>query len=226
MEGDAGSGRLIPPEDEDGTGVSSGEPSEPGQADEIGRSGESVDSGAPGESPTPSDHLGQRSRLYSRGWVIGVAATLLVLSVLLAGAGVLARVADNDMQARNVDEAAAVQAAKDCVIATQAPDLATMEASQRKIIECGTGDFGAQAVLYSGILVDAYQAAQAQVQVSNIRAAAERHHDDGSVDVLVALRVKVSNSTVQNQETGYRLRVQMAPEDGTYKIAQLDQVTR
>lgn len=195
MEGDAGSGRLTPAEDD-------------------------------GASTTDDEAPGPRSRLYSRGWVIGVAATLLVLALALAGVGVLARLADDDMQTRNVNEAAAVQAAKDCVIATQAPDLATMEASQRKIVECGTGDFGAQAVLYSGILVDAYQAAQAQVQVSNIRAAAERHNDDGSVDVLVALRVKVSNSTVQDQETGYRLRVQMAPEDGAYKIAQLDQVTR
>ncbi len=221
MEGDAGSGRLTPAEDE---GAST-------TADEARPEGSEDDDVLPAASdPTAStdddEAPGPRSPLYSRGWVIGVAATLLVLALALAGVGVLARLADDDMQTRNADEAAAVQAAKDCVIATQAPDLATMEASQRKIVECGTGDFGAQAVLYSGILVDAYQAAQAQVQVSNIRAAAERHNDDGTVDVLVALRVKVSNSTVQDQETGYRLRVQMAPEDGTYKIAQLDQVTR
>ncbi|BBZ01361.1 membrane protein [Mycolicibacterium chitae] len=221
MEGDAGSGRLTPPEDE-GASITD---------DEVGSEGSEDDDALPEASDpiasTDADAApGQRSRLYSRGWVIGVAATLLVLALVLAGVGVLARLADDDMQTRNANEAAAVQAAKDCVIATQAPDLATMEASQRKIIECGTGDFGAQAVLYSGVLVDAYQAAQAQVQVSNIRAAAERHNDDGTVDVLVALRVKVSNSTVQDQETGYRLRVQMAPEGGTYKIAQLDQVTR
>ena len=53
-----------------------------------------------------------------------------------------------------------------------------------------------------------------------------RHHDDGSMDVLVALRVKVSNSTAQDQESGYRLRVTMAPDSGTYKIAKLDQVTK
>ena len=57
-----------------------------------------------------------------------------------------------------------------------------------------------------------------------VRAAVERHHPDGSVDVLVALRVKVSNSDAADQEQGYRLRVQMMPEAGNYKIARLDQV--
>lgn len=76
------------------------------------------------------------------------------------------------------------------------------------------------------MLVDAYQAAQAQVQVSDIRAAVERHNADGSIDILVALRAKVSNSAATDQETGYRLRVQMAPDSGTYKIARLDQVTK
>ena len=58
-----------------------------------------------------------------------------------------------------------------------------------------------------------------------MRAAVERHNDDGSVDVLVAVRVKVTNSEAADQEQGYRLRVQMAPDDGTYKIARLDQVS-
>ena len=121
--------------------------------------------------------------------------------------------------------AAALQAAKDCVAATHAPDTAAMTAAQSKIIECSTGDFGAQATLYSSVLVDAYQAANVKVAVSDMRAAVERHNDDGSVDVLVAVRVKVTNSEAADQEQGYRLRVQMAPDDGTYKIARLDQVS-
>ena len=92
-----------------------------------------------------------------------------------------------------------MQAAKDCVAATQAPDTAAMAASQPKIIECATGDFGVQANLYSGMLVDAYQAANVKVQVSDMRAAVERHNDDGSVDVLVAVRVKVTNSEAQTR---------------------------
>ena len=123
-------------------------------------------------------------------------------------------------------ETVALAAAKDCVTATQAPDATAMAASQQKIIECATGDFGAQASLYSGLLVDAYQAAKVQVQVSNMRAAVERHNDDGSMDILVAVRVKVSNTEAQDQEQGYRLRVKMMPEDGTYKIANLDQVSK
>ena len=58
-----------------------------------------------------------------------------------------------------------------------------------------------------------------------MRAAAERHNDDGSVDVLVAVRTKVTNSEAADQEQGYRLRVTMAPDEGKYKIAKLEQVT-
>ena len=100
-----------------------------------------------------------------------------------------------------------------------------MSAAQSKIIECSTGDFGAQASLYSGVMVDAYQAADVKVAVSDIRAAVERHNDDGSFEILVAVRVKVTNSEAADQEQGYRLRVQMAPDEGTYKVARLDQVT-
>ena len=97
-------------------------------------------------------------------------------------------------------EAAAVRRAKDCVTATQAPDAAAMAASQQKIIECATGDFGAQANCTAGFWSMRTRPPTPQVQVSDIRAAVEKHHDDGSMDVLVALRVKVSNSTVQDQE--------------------------
>ena len=98
-------------------------------------------------------------------------------------------------------------------------------AAQTKIIECGTGAFGAQAPLYSGVIVDAYKASDAQVKVSEMRAAVEKHNDDGSIDVLVAVRIKISNSAQKDKEVGYRLRAQMAPVDGTYKVAKLDQVT-
>jgi Mce-associated membrane protein len=119
-----------------------------------------------------------------------------------------------------------MQAAKDCVTATQAPDMQSMAAAAQKMIECGTGAFRSQAILYSGLLVEAYQAANAQVQVSDLRAAVERNNDDGSVDVLVPLRVKVSNSAAQNQEVGYRLRVTMVADEGKYRIAKLDQVAK
>ncbi|HQD72643.1 MAG TPA: hypothetical protein PLY67_04400 [Clostridiales bacterium] len=44
------------------------------------------------------------------------------------------------------------------------------------------------------------------------------------MDVLVAVRVRISNSTEKDKEVGYRLRAQMAPVDGVYKIAKLEQV--
>jgi Mce-associated membrane protein len=119
-----------------------------------------------------------------------------------------------------------LHAAADCVAATQAPDIAAIRDSEQKIIDCATGDFRAQAVLYSGLLVEAYQAANAHVQVSDMRMAVERNNNDSSVDVLVALRVKVTNAEAKDQESGYRLRVRMAPDQGQYRIAKLDQVAK
>ncbi|CAN5502778.1 membrane protein [soil metagenome] len=227
MEGDAGSGQLNPdpvPDDAERREAEEGAQSStvPDDAEPI----ELQEGAEPVADEDAQPARVTRSRLASRGWLVGVCATLVVLALAVATGGYFALRSHDDSESTARSEAAAMQAAKDCVIATQAPDASAMEASQRKIIECATGDFGAQATLYSSVLVDAYQASNAKVQVSNIRAAVERHNGDGSVDVLVALRVAVTNSVAQNQETGFRLRVNMAPDNGTYKIAKLDQVTK
>jgi Mce-associated membrane protein len=168
---------------------------------------------------------GKPSRL-GRGWLVGIAAALVVAAGGVGAGGYLALRSDRESQDIARRDDAAVQAAKDCVAATQAPDTRAMAASAQKIIDCGTGAFRSQAILYSGLLVEAYQAANAQVQVSDLRAAVERNNSDGSVDVLVPLRVKVSNSATQNQEAGYRLRVTMVSDEGKYRIAKLDQVAK
>jgi Mce-associated membrane protein len=160
------------------------------------------------------------------GWAAGIAAALALFAGGIGAGGYLALRAHQESQAVARNNAAALEAAKVCVAATQAPDTATMAASEQKIIDCGTDVYRTQALLYTNMLVQAYQAANVHVQVSDERAAVERNNSDGSVDVLVALRVKVSNDQSQNQETGYRLRVKMEPVDGQYKIARLDQVTK
>ena len=195
--------------------------------DQIGTEGEAEDVSA---SEITADALETdaeraRSRL-SRGWLAGIAAALVLVAGGIGAAGYLSLRSHHQSQAIARDNAAALEAAKVCVAATQAPDTNTMAASEQKIIDCGTDVYRTQALLYSSLLVQAYQAANAHVQVSDERAAVERTNSDGSVDVLVALRVKVSNDQAQNQETGYRLRVKMTPVDGQYKIAKLDQVTK
>lgn len=167
----------------------------------------------------------RRDERLGRGWFAGITAGLVLLAAGVGVGGYLALRAHDESQAIARGDTVALERAKECVAATQAPDTAAMTASQSKIIECGTGDFAVQANLFSSILVDAYKAANVQVQVSDMRAAVERHHGDGSVDVLVALRTKVTNSEAANQEQGYRLRVTMTPADGTYKVSKLDQVT-
>jgi Mce-associated membrane protein len=179
------------------------------------------------QSPEPPDEGvddGRRPSHLGVGWVASICAGLLLLAAGVAVGGYFALRSHHDSEAIARAEAAALQAAKDCVAATQAPDTAAMIASQSKIIECSTGEWGVQAPLYGSILADAYQAGGVKVAVSDLRAAVERHNADGSIDVLVAVRVKVTNTDAADQDQGYRLRVQMAPDAGKYKIAKLDQV--
>jgi Mce-associated membrane protein len=218
MEGDAGTSQLNPT-DADETPDESLAVSEEDQTEQATEL----------QSPEPADDEsvgdGRRPSRLGVGLVATICAALLVLAAGGAAGGYLALRSHHDSEAIARADAAALQAAKECVAATNAPDTTAMTAAQSKIIECSTGDFGAQASLYSSVLVDAYQAANVKVAVSDMRAAVERHNADGSVDVLVAVRVKVTNSESADQEQGYRLRVQMAPDAGTYKIARLDQVS-
>jgi hypothetical protein len=164
------------------------------------------------------------SRL-GRGWLAGIAAALVLVAGATGAGGLFALRAHHQSQAMARNDAAALKAAIDCVSATQAPDSNAMVASEQKIIDCGTDAFRSQALLYTNMLVQAYQAANVHVQVSDVRAAVERHNGDGSVEVLVAMRVKSTTDQTQN-ETGYRLRVKMALAEGQYKISKLDQVTK
>jgi Mce-associated membrane protein len=223
MEGDAGARRLNPTEPDAPRTDDAPDASSAGIATELTEpEAPDADNAAERDLQTPA--VDRRPSHLGRGWLAGICAALVLLTAGVVVGGYLALRTNDQSAIIARDDAAAVQAAKECVAATQAPDAAAMSTSQAKIIECATGDFGAQATLFSGVLVDAYQAADVSVAVSELRAAVERHNDDGSIDVLVAVRVKVTNTEVAEQEQGYRLRVRMAPADGTFKIARLDQV--
>ncbi|MGD1172359.1 Mce protein [Mycobacterium seoulense] len=184
------------------------------------------DSAEPTEpEAAPGEAAERRPSRLGRGWLAGIAAALVVCAAAVGAGGYFALRYHHESQAIARNDAAALKAAVDCVSATQAPDTNAMAASEQKIIDCGTDAFRSQALLYTSMLVQAYQAANVHVQVSDMRAAVERNNPDGSVDVLVAVRVKVANDQTQN-ETGYRLRVKMAMAEGQYKIAKLDQVTK
>jgi Mce-associated membrane protein len=228
MEGDAGTRQLNPTggRERSDPGTDSDADETPDESLAVSTDDQTEQATEP-ETPEPADEAvgdGRRPSRLGIGWVAGICAALLVLAAGAGVGGYFALRSHHDSEAIARADAAALQAAKDCVAATQAPDTAAMIASQSKIIECSTGAFGVQAPLYSSVLVEAYQAANVQVQVSDMRAAVERHNDDGSVDILVALRTKVTNSQAADQEQGYRLRVQMALADGTYKIADMKQV--
>jgi Mce-associated membrane protein len=215
MEGDAGTSQLNPTDAHDS---------------HIEPLSEATDETTAAQSEVPQEVVVEpgatrRAEWLGRGAVLGLCLSLILLAAGTAVGGYFARSAHDQASQYARDESAAVKAARDCVTVTQAPDTAVMSASQAKMIECSTGDFATQAVLYSGILADAYQAASVKVQITDMSAAAERQNADGTVDVLVAFRVKVSNMEAADQEQGYRLRVHMAPVDGTFKVAKLEQVT-
>ena len=243
MEGDAGASRLTPNDGDDplsepdiGAEQTSTETTAEG-LDQVAEAEDSSESDADTEASAEDSSAGAEdtteaqddepipSRL-GRRWFVGIAAALVLLAGGLGAGGYLALRSHQDSRATARHDAAAVEAAKNCVAATQAPDTTAMAASAQKIIECGAGAFRSQAILYSSLLVEAYQAANAHVQVSDLRAAVERNNADGSIDILVPLRVKVSNSDTQNQEAGYRLRVTMVLDEGQYRIGKLDQVAR
>jgi Mce-associated membrane protein len=177
------------------------------------------DAGSGQLTPTPS-------RLSSGRWPVGVIAVLALAALVLTIVGVLALIGHRNSVAAERDEAVAVAQAKDCITATQAPDVKAMADNQRKIVECSTETFAAQANMYGGLLADAYRTVNAQVKIADMRAAAEKHNPDGSIDVLVATRVSMSNDQQLNQELSYRLRVKMVPDGGTYKIDNIEPVSK
>lgn len=207
MEGDAGTSRLIPEAD---------------TADEV------VDTPtAEASDPSPDQDVPADTRRPTRlgnGWVATICAVLLLLAGGAVAAGVLSLRANERAAETARSDEAALQAAKDCVAATQAPDTAAMTAAQSKILECSTGEFGVQAGLFSSIVAEAYQAANATVAVDDLRAAVERHNEDGTVNVLVAVRVRITNAEAADQRVGYRLRATMAWDEGQYRISSLEQV--
>ena len=216
MEGDAGSGQLTPTPP-----LTADETVEPHAAlsDHVDDAGITATAG--NDAAPAAD-----SRLATGRWFTGIIAGIAVAALLLTAAGVLALLGHRRGAAAVSEEAAAVAAAKECITATQAPDVKAMADSQRKIVECSTDSYSAQANLYGGLLMDAYQTVNAQVKIADLRAAAEKHNPDGSIDVLVATRVSMSNSQQQDQELSYRLRVRMVPVDGKFKIDNIEPVSK
>jgi len=233
MEGDAGTSRLNPTDADDSpeseaeqvTTVTDTEDSPESQADQVTTEVTVEDS--PESATVAGEPAVERkpSRLR-RGWLAAIAAALLLAAAGLGVGGYLALRSHHESQTLARNNAAALKAAMDCIAATQAPDINALAEAERKIVECGTDEYRSQALMYSSMLMQAYQAANAHVQVVDNRGAVERVNDNGKVSVLVALRVRVTNSTTENQEVGYRLRVTMTPVEGQYKVSKVESVTK
>ena len=218
MEGDAGTSQLNP------TGQETDAPEDP-VATVVAEQDEDTEPEAPADDIAEGVVDGRRQERLGRGWFVGICAVLVLLAAGVGVGGYLALRSHDQSEAIARDDALAIARAKECVAATQAPDAAAMTASQSKIIECSTGDFAVQANLFAGMLVDAYQAASVNVQVSDLRAAVRtaqsrrlgRRAGGGSRqgDQLAGRR----------SGAGLPAAGEHGPADGTYKVAKLDQVT-
>ncbi|BBY55682.1 hypothetical protein H7J07_10885 [Mycobacterium koreense] len=224
MEGDAGPGQLTPtdaaadsgaPEDA-GLAEDTGTPAENDTPAETGTSAETEDAESAAVSAAPP------SRLRGR-WLAGIGVVLVLVAAAVGAGGYLAYRAHQQNEAATAADLAAMSAAEDCLLAIHAPDPATMDANQRKVLECATGAFLAQAPLWISVAAEAYATGNVHVEMRDMHTAVERHHDNGSIDVLAAFKVFVSST---NQQVNYRLRVNMAPDNGQYKVADVAQVSQ
>jgi Mce-associated membrane protein len=162
----------------------------------------------------------------SRSWLVASAVVLTLLAGAMGVGCYLVLGANRQNQALAGAEAAAIAVAKDCVAATQPPDLAGIPASQHELSVCATGDFATQTAWYGEVLGQAYQAVNVRVRVPEIHAAVERHNEDGSIVALVAFRATVSQPGMPDRDNSYRMRVRLVPDNGQFKITQLDQVAK
>ena len=144
MEGDAGASRLTPNDTDD----PSLEPDSVTDdftveetAEDSTESDAAEESDADDESVTEVEDDPRGYSRLGRRWFIGVAAALAVLAGGVGYGGYVALRAHHDSRATARNDAAALEAAKDCVGATQAPDIGAMASSAQKIIECGAGAF-------------------------------------------------------------------------------------
>lgn len=224
MEGDAGTVPLSTDEDQQTADTSA----------EVAGGAEDAVADAEQDVPADSDETAEPAAVdaepvlsrLGRRKQLGICALLLLLAAGLVGAGIVGLRDHAASRALARENAEAIAAAKECVVATQAPDPGDVSLSQQKMLNCAAGEFRTQVALYAQILPPAYQAAKVHVELTEMGAAVERNNPDGSVDIMVAFRVKIDNVETKGKEVGYRLRAQMVREDGQYRIAKLDQVAR
>ena len=173
---------------------------------------------------TPVAPVATRSR--RNRWLVASATLLTALAAAITTVGIVLGRTHQQAVTSSETELAAIAAAKDCVSATQPPNAAALPASQAKLIACSTGDFATQAQWYGAVLDEAYRAVNVRVQVPDMHAAVERHNGDGSIVALVAFRAVISQPGMPDRENGYRVRVRMVAENGTFKMSNLDQVAQ
>ncbi len=126
MEGDAGTRQLNPTDAEDA-------PEDSVAVSEPEQTSQEQDSPVTEVAEETGDE--RRSPRLGRGWLVGICAALVALTAAAVVGGVLLIRDNRTIDEINRNDAAALQAAKDCVTALQAPDTAAMSAAQVKIME-------------------------------------------------------------------------------------------
>ena len=210
MEGDAGTRQLNPTDAEDApndsVAVSEQEPTGKEHHDSPATE-ETTPDAEPAEGVEElgvvADGVDRRPPRLGRGWVVGICAALAALTIARCGRR-------NPVDPRQPGHRRGQP--QRCGRAAGRQGLCRGDAGSRHRGDVGSADEDHRVlhrrVRGAGLDLSAESSSRrtrprtSQVAVSDMRAAVERHNPDGSVHVLVAVRVKVTNSDVGRSGVG------------------------
>ena len=152
---------------------------------------------------------------------------LLVLAGVAMGVATWPRQAHRKSQAPDAANVAAIAVAKDCVAATQPPDLAGLPAAQQELERRAHRDFGNQTAWYGEVLGGGVSGGRTSAcECPRFTQRWNATTKTARSSRWWSFRATVSQTGMADRENSYRMRVRMVLDNGQFKVAQLDQVAK
>ncbi len=183
-------------------------------------SDEDAEAGAPEPKTKPT---GWRRWAPSSSATATVAALLLVIGFAAASAYMVQQ--HRDATQRQKREAAFVAGAKQGVVNMISLDFTKAKADVQRVINSSTGQFRDEFQQRANAFISVVEQSKA-ITEGTVNAAAVESVSDNSAAVLVAATSRVTNSPPGKDEPPkiWRLRVTVADDGGTYKMAKVEYV--
>ncbi|WP_330255053.1 hypothetical protein OG874_11180 [Nocardia sp. NBC_00565] len=156
---------------------------------------------------------------------VAAVALIAVVTIAAAGASAYFAIAHRDAVHQADERLDYVQAARQGVVNILSVDFNSANNDVKRILEDATGawreEFAPQAQPFTDVVQKSKVVTTAEVTAAGL----EHRNDDGTAQVLVAAKSKVSNSAgASNEQRTFRLRVTVAPDAGRLKIAKMEYV--